>query len=203
MSEVRLASGRRINWNDPPKSNQICSLELGGHTYKGSLRTLAHMNRANNLSKKKFGEPVTIFQGPFHTSVSASAGTHDFDCTWDAWINGVGAWDQQRFWRSIGFADWYRHSPLFSNHQHMFTLPPHRGGAVNDDFHQAGLKVGKYIDGGVSLGLSGLSSQIQDYYNHAFGLAGQHTPHSDRSWFPADIPATVFNLRAYIEKRAA
>lgn len=203
MSEVRLASGRRIDWNNPPQSNQICSLKLGDETYKGSLRTLAHMNRANNLSKKKFGEPITIFQGPFHKGVPASAGTHDFDCTWDGWIDGVPAWDQQRFFRSIGFADWYRHGPLFLNHQHMFTLPPHRGASVNDDFRQAGLKVGKYIDGGVSLGLSGLSSQIQDYYNHAFALVGQHERGSDDSWFPKKIEDTVFNLRAYIEKRAA
>jgi hypothetical protein len=43
--------------------------------------------------------------------------------------------------------------------------------------------------------------QLTDYHNHAFGLASQHTPGSDRSWFPKDIGATVFNLNKYIQRQ--
>lgn len=203
MSEVRLASGRKINWNRPPKSNQICSLVIGGKKYKGSFRTLCHLNRTNNLAKKKFGTGLTVLQGPYNKSVAASAGTHDFDAVWDVWINGVPAYTQQRFFRSLGWMDWYRKPPTFANHHHMGTLPPHRGGNVSDDFKQAGMKVGKYVDGGIStVGRLITSSQIADYYNHAFGLSGQHKPGSDKSWFPRRIPDTVFNLRAYVDKRA-
>lgn len=201
MADVRLASGRKINWKKPPKPNQICSLTLNGRKYKASFRTLCHLNQTNNQAKKKFDEGLTIFQGPFNTSVRASAGTHDFDAAWDVWINGVPAWEQQRFLRLLGWAAWYRHRPAFGNHQHMFTLPPRKGKSINDDFKQAGMKVGKYIDGGISTGSSG-SSQLLDYYNHAFGLSSQHTKGSDKSWFPKDIETTIFNLREYVERRA-
>jgi hypothetical protein len=46
------------------------------------------------------------------------------------------------------------------------------------------------------------SAQITDYYNHAFGLSGQHTPNSDHSWFPASIKDTIFDLKTYVAKRA-
>lgn len=202
MSEVRTASGRRINWHHPPKSNQMCSLVLGGRKYKGSLRTLCHLNRLNNLARKKYGRGITVIQPDWHTGVAASAGTHDKDACWDLHIEGVGWWEQQRFFRANGFACWYRHPPLFGNHIHGFTLPPHRGDP-SDDFKAAGMKVGKFIDGGLSvLGHTIGSSQIDDYYRHAFGLAGQHGHGSDHSWFPRDIGATAFNLRAYIARRA-
>lgn len=201
MAEVRLASGRRIDWHNPPRSNQIASLTLNGHTYKGSFRTCCHINRLNNLARKRFGEGLTVFQGPYHLGVSASAGTHDKDACWDLWISGVPAYTQQRFFRANGFGCWYRHPPLFGNHIHGFTLPPHRG-TVSDDFQVAGMTVGKYIDGGLSLlGHTVASSQIADYYAHAWGLAGQHRPGSDRSWFPRSIPDSVFNLKAYVQRR--
>lgn len=203
MAEVRLASGRRIDWNRPPPGNQICSLTLNGKKYKAGFRTLCHLNKTNNLAKKKFGVGVTVLQPPFNNTVPASAGTHDLDAVWDIWIEGVPAWTQQRFLRSLGWGDWYRHPPLFGNHQHMFTVPPHRG-EIPDDFKQAGMKVGKYVDGGVStVGHLVTSSQLVDYYNHAFGLSGQHEHGSDKSWFPPDIPETTFNLRAYVQRRAA
>lgn len=203
MSEVRLASGRKINWKSPPKGNQVCSLVLNGHKYKAGFRTLCHINRLNNLAKKKFGQGIVVLQPPFNDTVRASAGTHDKDAVWDLHIPGVPWWTQQKFFRQYGFASWYRHPPLFGNHIHGFTLPPHRGGAA-DDFKQAGMKVGKYVDGGWStVGHLITSSQLVDYYNHAFGLSGQHGHNSDRSWYPSDIGATAFNLRAYIERRAA
>lgn len=209
MSEVRWGSGKKINWHNPPDSNDICSLVLHDsdgdtRTYKAGFRTLCHMNKLDGLARKKFDESIRVYQPPFNTKVRASAGTHDFDAVWDLYIPGVGWWDQQRFFRQYGFGCWYRHPPTFANHIHGFTLPPHRGEDYSDDFKQAGMKVGKYVDGGLTtVGHLITSSQIRDYYNHAFGLSGQHTPGSDKSWYPSDIPATIFDLRRYVERRAA
>ncbi|MCW2739208.1 MAG: Serine/arginine repetitive matrix protein 2 [Nocardioides sp.] len=86
---------------------------------------------------------------------------------------------------------------------HGFTLPPREGQVVSDDFQVAGFEVGIFVNGGFSHeGGQVTSSQIEDYYNHAFGLAGQHEPNSDTSWFPDDIKATIFDLPRYIARRA-
>lgn len=197
MAEVRLLSGRKVNWAHPPKANAKCKLTLNGHAYTAGFRTLCHLNMTNNKAKKKFGHGVVVLQPPFNKSVGASAGTHDFDSVWDIYIPGVGWWDQQRFFRSLGWGIWYRHPPLFGNHEHGFTLPPRRS------FARLGIKVGKYIDGGISIGGHKVtSSQLDDFYNHAFGLSGQHGHGSDKSWFPKDIDATIFNLKAYVQNRA-
>lgn len=204
--EVRLLSGAKIDWHAPPKSTAMCTWTkrtAGGRKIKASLRTLCHLNRLNNLALHKFGTELVVIQPPFNTTVAASAGTHDFDATWDLHIPGVGWWTQQRFFRANGLGCWYRHPPKFGNHIHGFTLPPHKGDNVADDFKQAGMKVGKFVDGGLTV-LGGLvtSSQIVDYYRHAFGLSGQHTPNSDTSWFPASISDSVFDLADYIAQRA-
>lgn len=204
MPEVRHASGRRINWSNPPGPNKRCSLKLNGRTYRAGFRTLCHLNRLDRLARKKFGEGIVILQPPFNLTVRASAGTHDKDATWDLHIPGVPWWTQQKFLRANGFGCWYRHPPLFGNHIHGFTLPPNHGGPVHDDFKQLGTKVGKYVDGGVStVGRLVTSSQLVDYYNHAFGLSGQHAKGSDKSWYPKDIRATIFDLDAYIARRAS
>lgn len=206
--EVRTASGNKINWNHPPTASALCTWSkkgTSGQTVKGSFRSLCALNRANNLAMRKFGTGVEVIQSAFNTVVRASAGTHDFDACFDLRIDGVGWWDQQHFFRgSCGIGGWYRHPPLFGNHFHGFVLPPRHGSGISDDYRQSGLKVGKYVDGGWSTeGAKVTSSQIEDYYNHAFGLSGQHEKNSDKSWFPRDIEDTIFNLRAYVEKRAA
>ena len=58
-------------------------------------------------------------------------------------------------------------------------------------FNLSGRTVGVFVPG-----------QLVDYFNHAFGLAGQHEPNSDKSWFPPDIKATIFYLQRYIDRRA-
>ena len=204
--EARLPGGAMVDWNDPPASSadaQWSKRDESGRTVKGSFRTICHLNRLNNLAVKKFGTGVRVIQPPFNTTVPASAGTHDFDACMDLHIPGEGWWDQQRFFRANGLGCWYRHPPKFGNHIHGFTLPPREGQVVSDDFAVAGLEVGIFVNGGFShAGGQVTSSQIEDYYNHAFGLAGQHDPNSDTSWFPPDIEATIFDLERYIDRRA-
>ena len=145
----------------------------------------------NNLALKKYGQEIVIIQSAYNTTVRASAGTHDYDAVVDLWIPGVGWWEQQRFFRANGLGCWYRHPPKFGNHIHGFTLPAPEGKYRGDDFAMQGTKVGIYVPG-----------QLEDYYKHAFGLAGMHTPGSDKSWFPKRIENTVFDLNTYVARRA-
>jgi hypothetical protein len=199
--------GRKIDWANPPKPTRRCvwsKRATNGKRVTGSFRTICHLNRLNNLAIDKYGVGIEVIQPPYNTGVRASAGTHDYDATYDVYIPGVSWWEQQRFFRANGCGGWYRHPPLFGNHCHMFTLPYREGKSISDDWMVFGFKVGKYMDGGWSLyRRSVASSQIADYYAHAFGLSGAHTPGSDRSWFPANIEATIFDLGAYVAKRAA
>lgn len=204
--EVLLSNGRAINWKRPPKPSTKCrwsKKDAQGDTIYGSFRTLCHLNRLNNLSVKKYGVEIVVIQPPYNSGVGASKGTHDLSEVWDLYIPGVGWWEQQRFFRANGFGCWYRRPPLFGNHIHGFTLPPREGRSISDDYAVHGFKVGVYVDGGYStVGRLVASSQIADYYIHAFGLANQHNPGSDPSWFPKDIEATIFDLDTYVARRA-
>lgn len=204
--EVKYLNGRAINWRRPPKPTHMCSWSkktTSGRAIRGSFRTLCHMNRLNNLAVARFGVEIQVIQPDWNTTVAASAGTHDFDATWDLWIPGVDPWRQQRFFRANGLGGWMRKPPLFGWHYHGFTLPPREGRSISDDFKVHGFKVGIYVDGGYS-SRGGLvtSSQIADYYSHAFGLSGQHTAGADRTWFPKNIEATIFDLEKYVQRRA-
>lgn len=204
--EVRLLNGGAINWKRPPRPTAMCSWSkktTSGRPIRGSFRTLCHMNRLNNLALRRFGREISVIQPDWNTTVAASAGTHDFDATWDLWIPGVDPWVQQRFFRANGLGGWMRRPPLFGWHYHGFTLPPREGQSISDDFKVHGFKVGVYVDGGYSSrGRLVTSSQIADYYNHAFGLSNAHTPGSDRTWYPKSIPATIFRLDRYVARRA-
>lgn len=198
--------GSRINWNNPPKANAMVSwtkTTIYGRHPIGSFRTICHMDRLNRLTYRKWGTGLKIYQPDWNTTVSASAGTHDFDACWDIYIPGVDWWVAQRFFRRNGFGCWYRRPPSFSpSHIHGFTLPPREGSTVGDDFRTHGFKVGIYVDGGYSTrGRLVTSSQLVDYYNHALGLSGQHSRGGDRSWFPNHIPDTIFNLHGYVKAR--
>ena len=206
VEEARLEGGERVNWHHPPGATamaQWSKRDESGRTVRGSFRTICHINRLNNLAQEKFGTGLSIIQPPFNTTVPASRGTHDFDACIDVHIPNVGFFEQQRFFRANGLGCWYRHPPLFGNHIHGFTLPPREGQVISDDFRVHGFEVGEFVDGGVSTkGSTTASSQIVDYYNHAFGLAGQHTANSDHSWFPGNITATIFDLQRYVANRA-
>lgn len=204
--EVVHLNGKPIDFRHPPKPTEMVmwtKRTTGGKKIIGSFRTIAHWNRLNNLAIKKFGVGIEVIQACFNTGVAASQGTHDFDATGDFYIPGVSWWDQQRFFRANGLGCWYRHPPLFGNHVHGFTLPVREGRTIGDDFAVHGFKVGEYIDGGYSTaGHLYTSSQLVDYYNKAFGLKDQHVPDSDKSWFPPDIEATIFDLNRYVKARA-
>lgn len=195
-----------VKWKrkqDPRRRAQWSRKDSSGRRVTGSLRTIAHLDRTNERCKKRFGVNLVVIQPPFNTSVSASAGTHDFDCCLDVYIPGVDWWVQQRFFRKNGWGGWFRHPPMFGYHLHIFSLPPQEGSSVSDDFKVFGLKVGKYVDGGYSThGGLVTSSQIADYYNRAFGLSNMHSVNSDKSWFPKDIEATIFDFNRYAENQA-
>lgn len=192
MPEVLRPDGKPISWLNAhkwkPTDMALWSKRTtGGKEIRGSLRTICFIDRLDRLSVKIFGEPLSILQGPYNTTVAASAGTHDFDAVFDWWINGVDPWRQQRFGRAQGGATYYRYPPRFGNHQHMLVLPPWSGKVRGDDYADGGFEVGVYVPG-----------QLSDYYQGRDGLAG-HAP--DSSWRPPDIRATIFNLSKFIENR--
>lgn len=209
-TKVLTLAGKPINWKNPPKPNAMVlwsKKTTGGKPFKCSFWMACAMVRADNRAHKRFGKGIEVLQAPNNSTVKASAGTHDKDCILDAYIPGVGWWDQQRFFRGLGFMWWYRHPPEFGNHGHGGPLPPWRGDTRSEDYRACGLTVGLYVDGGVSTrGSKVASSQIDDYYAHALGLSGQHAKGSDRSWFPPDIRETIFSfkdLEAFVAARAA
>lgn len=169
---------------------------IAGVTFKSTERTAAHLQSTiTQLAKAHPGTRLRIIQPCYNTTVAASAGTHDYDAVFDFEIVGMDWWAAQRFLRTQGWACWFRHNGTWANeaswHIHAISLG-YPG------------KVGKYIDGGLSLyGRRVATSQVEDYFNHAFGLANQHRPRSDTSWFPPDINATIFNYTAYLARQAA
>lgn len=204
--EALRLDGSKIDWGRPPEAStrvRWSKRDWDGDEVTGSLRTICHLNRLNNLAVSRgWKQGLVIIQPPYNSGVAASVGTHDLDCVVDCYLPDIGWWAAQRFLRANGMGCWYRHPPKFGNHIHALSLPPREGRDVSDDFRSAGLRVGLYVDGGWSTrGGRVASSQIEDYYNHAFGLAGMHVPGSDKSWFPADISKTIFNLNSYIKHR--
>jgi hypothetical protein len=204
--EAVFLDGSKIDWDDPPRATtkvMWSKRTTSGKKITGSFRTICWLNRLNNLAYDKWDHGIEVIQPPYNVGVVASAGTHDLDACVDLYIPGVSWWAMQRFVRANGGGGWYRHPPLFGNHIHVFCLPPQEGQLRADDWAVAGFRVGKYVDGGYSTsGRQITSAQITDYYNHAFGLSGQHTPNSDHSWFPASIKDTIFDLKTYVAKRA-
>lgn len=204
MSVLTLA-GKPIDWRSPPKAADMVlwsGKTQSGRPVRGSLRAIAHLDRLNSLSLKRFGVPVTVIQPPFNDGVEASEGTHDLDQTFDVWIAGVPGPVQQKFIRANGGGAYLRTPEQgFPLHIHFFTLPERQGADVSDDYRSGGFRVGRYVDGGWStVGARVASSQIEDYYTHRNALEGHaHDP----SWFPADIAATIFDLPAYIARQRA
>lgn len=176
---------------------------VAGVTFKSSARTAAHLRDTIAALKRSHPEARLRIIQPCFTDPQKyplSAGTHSLDAVFDVEIVGMNTgsdqwYAAQRFLRANGWAAWFRHTGSWASpnawHIHMISLG-YPG------------KVAKYIDGGVSLyGRKVASSQVDDYYAHAYGLANQHRPGSDTSWFPPDIKATIFDYNAYTARVAA
>lgn len=208
MSVLTLA-GNPINWAKPPAATtkvMWSKKDKSGRKVTGSFRTICHIEYLDQHAHKHYRKGISIFQPPYTKGYKPSAGTHDYDACIDVEIPGLPWLKQQRFFRLHGLGCWWRKPPTFINHIHGFTLPPQEGVVRSDDYAIAGFTVGKYIDGGWSLyGRKVASAQIDAYYSHEFGLKSDPHTGKDRSWFPPDIGATVFNLSAFIraQRRAA
>lgn len=186
--QILTMSGHPIDWMHPPSVKTRVSTDLiagDGVRFTGSFRTCVHMKWMIEECQKKFGVPLHVIQPPYHQGVDISAGTHDYDACSDVWIPGVDGWSAQRWLRTHGFGCWFRHTGDWANpddwHLHGFTLPLGR---------RFGTKVGEWIPG-----------QLDDYYNHAFGLVDMHTPGSDDSWYPANIDSTIFSVQHYVNRQ--
>lgn len=172
-----------------------------GRPVTGSFRTICHIQHLNRKSRAEFGVGIQIFQPPNNKGYKPSAGTHDYDACIDVEIPDVPWPTQNRFFRGNGLGGWVRNpSQGFIWHYHGFTLPPQEGVVRSDDFAIAGFTVGKYIDGGWSLyGRKIASAQIDAYYEHRYGLKSDPSTGKDKSWFPPNIGATIFDLNAFIK----
>lgn len=202
--EVVHLDGSPINWHTPPKPHEKVRWskhDTSGRQVTGSLRTIAHFNRLNNLAHTRLGSSFAVIQPPYNTGVPASAGTHDYDACVDCYLPGIAWYRAQHFLRANGLGCWVRTPPAFPWHIHGFTIPPQSGQVCADDFRDGGFKVGLYVDGGISLyGGQRSSSQLTDYYNGHSGLASHAV---DNTWRPDPISKSIFNLSRYIKTRAA
>ncbi len=133
-----------------------------GQFFKCSRRTAAHLDYT--IAELKKVNPQAVFhiiQGCYNTTVSASAGTHDYDAVLDVAIAGMDWNVAQLFLRRHGWAAWWRKPPTFTNHIHMVSL-----GYTS--------RVGVFVPG-----------QVSDYYANRSGLVGHAmdpTPHPDPQW---------------------
>lgn len=156
---------------------EVIEVTFGGQTFRAGRRTAAHLEwTAQRLKAEQPDVNLVVIQPCYNSDVAASAGTHDKDGVLDVAILGMDWFPAQRFLREQGWAAWYRFPPAFGHHIHMVSL-----GCPGP--------LGEFVPG-----------QILDYYNHAFGLAGQHDPGSDKSWFPDDIDSTIFNFQAWEDR---
>lgn len=170
--------------------SKVSSRTFGGKTFRCSEWVAGHLEYT--VARLKIEHPkarlriiqATFSDGPY------SAGTHDFDAVLDVEIIGL-AFDQaQTFLRKCGWAAWWRHTgtwaPRSNWHIHMASIPPKLSGRptaaqVSTAYGALGVRVGGFVP-----------AQVADYFNHALGLKGQHGSGSDKSWFPADIAATIY-----------
>lgn len=204
MTVLSYPDGKPLNWDaiakDPDRVSKMVQWSKrsnSGKVVRGSLFFIAALDTMDQKAQARFGAGVNIIQTAWNTGVDASEGTHDYDAVIDWEIPGIYTLEAQSFGRFYcGMATWAR-TPAqgFPWHNHGFFLPP--GG------HVFPTKVGKYIDGGKSLGISGFSSQIADYWVNALGLEGQHAPGSDPTPFPSKTEkmAGIFDLDRYIQKQ--
>lgn len=112
--------------------SRIRTVTLAGKTFRASNRTIWHLQWTILYLKLRFPKArLRIIQPCYHSGVSASEGTHDFDCVLDVWIDGgvlgKDPFRAQRVLRRLGWACWFRHTGSWAArgdwHQHMISLP--------------------------------------------------------------------------------
>ncbi len=125
-------------------------------------RTAAMMEAAQRRMGRPFG---SIPQGSYHSSTSASAGTHDGGGAVDIYDPDLAR--VQTAMRAVGFAAWVRPTlpGVWSAHVHAIAI-------------------------GDAQMSSGAASQVRDYYAHRDGLASHAYDNAPR---PQPIP--VFNYQ--------
>jgi hypothetical protein len=169
----------------------VAEVAIASRTFRATNRTAAHLEwTIEELERRHPGARLQIIQTCYHTGFKPSAGTHDFDGVFDVSVDGLSWWTAQRFFRECGWAAWYRHTGSWAAqskwHIHMCSIPPGLENAptladVDAAYAAAGIRVGQFVP-----------AQVDDYFAHALGLAGQHRAGDDESWFPDDIAATIF-----------
>lgn len=184
------------------RATDLITVTRMGRRFKASRRTVAHIEKTAAEFKRVFPHAsLVIIQTCYNRTVSASAGTHDFDACFDFGFTGTllpgkpieAQWDQlQHFLRRLGWGCWWRHTGPWAAqsewHVHGFSLP-------------VGLKrftttVGEFIDGGqTSLGRVVASSQLADYLAEKDGLASHGCDHT---WRPSPISSSVFRYLPWV-----
>lgn len=179
-----------------------------GHAFQASRRTVAHLDWTIKRLRRRWPHArLIIIQTCYHSGVEASAGTHDFDACFDFRIVGLPWPLAQRFLRNAGWAAWWRHTgewaPKDAWHIHAVSIPPGLAGRdvtaaeVGAAYRRQGMKVGKYIDGGVTTeGYPFTSSQVRDFFHRSTGLAERHADGQDTGWFPPNIAKTIYVYNA-------
>lgn len=166
---------------DPAKI--VPTFTFGDKTFKATQITAGNLlDTQDRLTREHPGARIHVIQPCWNTGVELSAGTHDLDACLDVSIVALTWLDAQRFLRTCGWAAWWRHTGDWADpsvwHIHMVSLAAFK----------AGCPVGVFVPG-----------QVDDYYRHALGLAGQHDSGDDPTWHPADIDQTVFKYAKWQE----
>jgi hypothetical protein len=70
---------------------------------------------------------VYIMQGSYHIGFALSAGTHDRDGVLDVWVTGIEWREAERFFRSMDWYGWWRHTGSWSSPSkyHIHMISPH------------------------------------------------------------------------------
>lgn len=158
-----------------------------GRWFRAGSRALAHLFATQAwLDRHHPGWYIYVIQGAYRTDVEASAGTHDYDGTFDIAIvhrkTGARNWITGRWWmRQLGWASWLRNTGSWARpsswHLHQNSLGT----------QAAGCRVGYLVPG-----------QNADYYSGKTGLK-YHLP--DLSRRPKNIDSTIFNYQRWLEEQ--
>lgn len=197
-----------IDWRPhPARDARVSSNVIAGNgvRFTGSFYVLTNFQFLQTKAPKQLGYQLYIMQPPYSDG-SLSAGTHNLDYALDIrpdrGFNSIEEGFKLQNWlRRKGWWCWFRYTGTWaakSNwHIHGGPLPP--------DGHNFPTKVGEYVDGGLSQwGRIITSSQLMDYWNHSFGLKGQHASGLDNhklSKYPRDIKSTIWDYKGYVKEK--